>query len=337
MWNIPMQASAQYLPGLLSGELIRYGTILKSATSGQIVGHLKEAGSFASLVGGVPISPLSAVMDGINTVSSLSANLQLRQVQKTVESLRLITELGAAASVASLGVSVIGFAAVIHRLGKIDGKLDSLASQMGSISKTLSDQGLKWDLFTMAALERAAAYIEKALLAGPERRRELLRVAVDDFSERKAYFYQLIRANNPLLQSDIQIRQATELLSRYQTAALGEVHAEFLLGDFGACRATIDATQMQMREIFSPRAKDMFRARTGHAKGNSLALHLPALRDACKSVETNNGELMDRTETAITEIDFVERSGLDPFYYINQLKTHEADIVLIEAPSVMTE
>lgn len=329
-----MQASVQYIPGLLSGELIRYGTILKSATSGQIVGHLKEVGSFSSMVGGMPMSPLSAVMGGVNTLSSLTANLQLRQVQKAVESLKLITEVGAAASVASLGVSVIGFAAVMHRLGKMDGKLDSLASQVSSISMALSEQGLKWDFFTMAALDRAAGYIDKAILAGPERRRELLRVAVDDFSERKAYFHQLIRASGPLLQSDIQIHQATELLSRYETAALGEVHAEFLLGDFGACRATIDATQIQMREILSPSAKDMFRARTGHATGNSLALDLPALRDACKSAVINNVELMARTETAITEIDFVERSGLDPFEYINQLKTREVDIVLIEAPSL---
>jgi hypothetical protein len=86
-----------------------------------------------------------------------------------------------------------------------------------------------------------------------------------------------------------------------------------------------------MSEIFSPNAKDIFRAHTGNAETNSLAFDLPGLRDECKSVEINNKEVMTRMETASIEIDFMEKSGMDPFDYIKHLKTQEPDIVLIEA------
>ena len=48
--SIPFSAAAEYLPGLATGKTVRFGSILKSAETGRIVGHLQETGVVQSLL-----------------------------------------------------------------------------------------------------------------------------------------------------------------------------------------------------------------------------------------------------------------------------------------------
>lgn len=43
--TIPFEVPAQFMAKVLSGEYVRYGGIIKDAVTGQVIGHLKEAGS----------------------------------------------------------------------------------------------------------------------------------------------------------------------------------------------------------------------------------------------------------------------------------------------------
>ena len=102
-----------YLPRILSGDYIRYGAIVKEASSGKIIGHLKETGMLQNILSQSPTNPLQMA-------EFVSSNMQLMQIQKTLEGLQLISSIGAVASVANLGVSIAGFAIVINKLNNIE-------------------------------------------------------------------------------------------------------------------------------------------------------------------------------------------------------------------------
>lgn len=104
---------------VLSGEYIRYGTIIKNS-AGKIVGHLKETGIESILKDmKIPTNPLSAGTEVIKVASGIAQNFQLREMSKLLESMQLVNNIGAIASVATLGVSVAGFAVVTHKLNQL--------------------------------------------------------------------------------------------------------------------------------------------------------------------------------------------------------------------------
>lgn len=41
--KIPFDLPLQFLPGLATGKIVRYGAILKDAGTGRILGHLQES------------------------------------------------------------------------------------------------------------------------------------------------------------------------------------------------------------------------------------------------------------------------------------------------------
>lgn len=48
--QIQFDLPAQFLQGIATGDIIRYGAILKDAGTGRIVGHLQESGIAQSLL-----------------------------------------------------------------------------------------------------------------------------------------------------------------------------------------------------------------------------------------------------------------------------------------------
>jgi len=137
--NIPMQIPEQFLSRIANGELIRYGTIIKNASSGNIVGHLKEVGDFSSVVGQLSLNPVTGLL---NLGSNITQNIQLNNIAQTLNTLQLASEIGAVASIANLGVSVAGFAVVIKKLKQIERKLDHVVTGIHEIRAILDENNM---------------------------------------------------------------------------------------------------------------------------------------------------------------------------------------------------
>ena len=84
--SIPFSLPAKFAAGIADGSLLRFGTIIKEASSGHIVAHVQETGLVKELAGsiiGMPFSPISAV-------SSVGANVQLAAISKMMVAMQML-------------------------------------------------------------------------------------------------------------------------------------------------------------------------------------------------------------------------------------------------------
>ena len=103
--NIPFEIPAEFLSGVSSGNLVRYGGILKDVGSGQIVGHLQETGALQAAVrAGFSFDPTGATgLIGIVQDAVISKKIDAMQAMLgTMQSLQIAT---LASSVAGIGVT----------------------------------------------------------------------------------------------------------------------------------------------------------------------------------------------------------------------------------------
>lgn len=101
------------------------GALVKDSVTHQILAHLQPTRLLSQT--------LTQVLDGVssplNLMSSLGQNYQLWKVRQMLDTLQLVSSIGAAASVLNLGVSVGGFALVLQAIRRVDEKMDrALAS-----------------------------------------------------------------------------------------------------------------------------------------------------------------------------------------------------------------
>ena len=112
-----MQIPAQFLHVVAQGAARRYGCIIKDQATGRILGHLKEVGKWANALPSLPLNPVSTAVE---IAQWLSTQSQLSAIRETLHHLQLMTSVGAAASVAGLGVSAVGFGLVLRRLERLE-------------------------------------------------------------------------------------------------------------------------------------------------------------------------------------------------------------------------
>lgn len=121
--TIPFEIPARLLARFASGELIRYGTILKDVTTGQIAGHLQETGVAQALLSSamsrIP-TPLSLVGDLVNVGSGLYTAHQVTQLKAMMGTLQALQIASLGVSLVGVGVSVAGFVYMHKRFNKLD-------------------------------------------------------------------------------------------------------------------------------------------------------------------------------------------------------------------------
>ncbi|MCK6391935.1 MAG: hypothetical protein L6Q40_13145, partial [Azonexus sp.] len=102
--NIPFEIPANLMSEYLAGNVVRFGTILKNANTGAIVGHMQESGIgqalLSAVTSGTP-SPFSLAINAINVGSGLYTAVQVRQLKTMIETLQSL-------QVATIGVSLVG-------------------------------------------------------------------------------------------------------------------------------------------------------------------------------------------------------------------------------------
>ena len=322
---IPMEP-AQFLAGLKSGEYIRYGAIIKDATSGQIVGHLKEAGELSKLLS----LSINSVGGALDVFSGVAANIQLAHITKMLEVLQMTATIGAAASVANLGVSAAGFAVVINKLNHIEAKLDSVVGKIDVIQSTLKTIGLKWDVMAMARIRAAGENLIAAENASTSLRRdEKLRRASATFQEMRHHFLLLISHLMPATEPSIGLDQAREIYARYFAAALGQIQTDFRLGDYGVYRTTLNAIRDEREAISSFEAVEVFRSRTDARELLDVYFDFEATKTNTQYLINNLTETNRRLEGYGVELDYLEANNIKPDEYLAELNAMEPNIVLI--------
>jgi len=111
--------------GLANGSLTRWGGVIRVAKGyqggGNIVAHLRDVGFNA-----MKSNPLGPVLDGVQI-------FQLNKISSQLSSVMQLSQVAAAASVLNLGVSVVGFMVMNHKLNKLQesiGRVEGLLKEM---------------------------------------------------------------------------------------------------------------------------------------------------------------------------------------------------------------
>ncbi len=127
--NIPFEVPANLMAEYLAGNVVRFGTILKNANTGAIVGHMQESGIgqalLSTLTSGIP-SPLSLATNAINVGSGLYTAVQVGQLKAMMATLQSLQVATMGISLVGVGVSVAGFLYMKKRFNLLDGRINQL-------------------------------------------------------------------------------------------------------------------------------------------------------------------------------------------------------------------
>ncbi|MFO0571981.1 MAG: hypothetical protein U0263_40530 [Polyangiaceae bacterium] len=183
---------------------------------------------------------------------AITGSQTLSQLQPVLESLQLTTSIGALASVANLGVSCAGFALVLHRLSRMDSKLDLVLAQVARLQTAVQQIRTHQEALSVARMRSGAESLERALASeAAHARHELAMDARRLFQESRSLYLELWRHAEPWKEAEIPVGSLLELQWRYVAAALGEIQSEFVIGDEGAFRHATQSCSSHLLETFS--------------------------------------------------------------------------------------
>ena len=342
---IPMEPAMKFAADLAAGNLVRYGAILKDASTGRIVGHLKETGLMESALSGIfgapgvllnAASPLSFVAgvagDTANFAAIRAVGKNVDEVKTIVEGLQLATNVAAFGAVSSLGVSVAGFAYTSQKLKSIESKLDGVASDVVYIKKTLDELRVSWEAMTESKFFAASEALIVAEKAETDlRRSQLAREASAQFAQLRHYYAQLLKERALFESNDLDIDSVWEIVSRYTISCLGLLRAEFILGDLGAYKAFLESVIDEYSKLVSFSAKEVYLARSDSLSALNLDINHQELSDFLKLFADISQENVARMDSHRTELDYLNQNSLSVERYLGELREHETDIVLLRA------
>jgi len=227
-----LEPSARWLPGFTSGQYTVSigGSCVIDAASGELVGALVPSLELARSLSRLPLD-LSQAEGKIKQTADLS------RLSPVLQSMQVVSSIGALASVANLTISCVDFAVVLQRLSRLDGKLDQLLTGVRALQDVVRSLHLEPFALSLARLRAAGASLDRALAAeGETSRRELATRARNLFQDSRYLYLQLWQAIDPWQNPDLSIDACLELQGRYVACLIGELQGEFLLGDPGAVR-----------------------------------------------------------------------------------------------------
>lgn len=124
---ILMRVPAALLAAVEGGSAQVIGAVVKNVATGQVLGHLQPTLAFTQMA--ASMSPLGMAVTAVANLGMQAAQMQkLAHIEDMLESLKIVSTAGAAASVVNLAVCVGGFALVLTALKKTDAKVDALSA-----------------------------------------------------------------------------------------------------------------------------------------------------------------------------------------------------------------
>ena len=255
--------SSKWIPLIAKGVVTvnRAANRLTWTKDGRFAAALAPTAGLAERLAALPVNANSVA-------TALKTAQDLAQVGPALEMLQFASSIGAIASVANVGISIAGFAAVLHRLKRIEGKLDQMIVQLDGLRDAVRSLGVTADMFLMARLASAKENLDRAVVATTERERfELARDARRLFQESRLRYLQLWKHVDPWRSPEVEIPTAMELQGRYVASAIGELQSEFLLGDTGAFLHASRSASTDIRDEMALDPRSALRMRSNAASG----------------------------------------------------------------------
>ncbi len=220
----------------------RIGAMIHERESGHIVGHIQELDGWG-LLSKIPVpggNPIGLATEAVQTS-------QLHGIQQTLNTVQTLATVGAVASVATLGVSVAGFAAVLSKLKRIDGKLDRVLSEVVQIRKLVDNLNVKVDALQIAELRQSLEAVASARHYPEPRRSMDLARAIEKLAQLRHYYGELLSSREFCAFGTENISMLLAVQERLVAACEGELFAEFL---FGSTPDLISRRWGEQRKVF---------------------------------------------------------------------------------------
>lgn len=184
--QIPFDLPLRFLPGLATGDIVRYGAILKDAGTGQILGHLQESGIGQSLISqalSFAASPLSLASPVVNTGSSIYTAIQVRQLKAMMDALLALQVATLGVSLVGVGVSVAGFLYMRKRFNSLDVRFDKLIDAVNAGFESLEKSGFRQQMSRTKSLVQRAE-LARSMIDPPKEYKEV----AAQLAEQAAFF-----------------------------------------------------------------------------------------------------------------------------------------------------
>lgn len=330
-----LEPPARFMPGLIAGTLkINWAANrVIDAGSGEFVGALVPGSGLVSRLAGLPLDPVQAA-------SALANAVQLQQIQGLLQKMQLVTSVGAIASVAGVGVSLVGFGLVINRLSKMDGKLDESLRRLEVLQQSVEDLHVRSDALSVARMRSAGDSLDRALMAEHgDTRRELASRARDLFQESRNLYLELWRRSDPFSQLSVDVDTAMEMQGRYVACAIGEIQAEFVRGDMGAFRHAVQTAAEQYQENMMLDAPEALRARSDQACGPDVAVlarlsgDLPRITGQLERAFDTTRHTLRRLKAYELDAELPGKLGLDPHEVAQTVRLAVEETVYVLLPA----
>jgi hypothetical protein len=253
-----LEPADRYLRGLQDGTygLNRPSQRVTDPTTGRFVAALVPGDGMQRVLSTLSLNPSEAA-------AQLAASQNLSSLLPVLQTMQLVSTVGALASVANLAVSFVGFTLVLQRLGRIEGKLDEMLTKLDVLQDSVRQLQGQADALSLARVRAAGDSLDRAVSAdSTSMRHELATHARELFQESRALYLELWRAARPWHQLNMPVQTAMEMQSRYVVCAIGEIQAEFIGGDMGTFRHAVRSTVEDFKEHLSLDAPAAFRSRS---------------------------------------------------------------------------
>ena len=128
-FNVPAKFAAEYA----AGSIVRFGTLLKDANTGRIVGHLQETGLLQNTVQSLGGFDPTGVTGVIGTLQNSAILNKIDSLQSGLSFLQGLQSASLATSVIGVGVTAASTAIILNRLGQIDSSISNLKNEIRSL------------------------------------------------------------------------------------------------------------------------------------------------------------------------------------------------------------
>lgn len=121
--------------GVQTGDYKVYGSIIRSVTTGRIVGHVQETSGLTNLAGRALTGGLPGIDTAVDLVGHSVSYVQNEQIKAAVAVVQNLQTANLAVSAVGIGVSVAGFAVLAAKIGRVEDKVEALGDRLDAISR----------------------------------------------------------------------------------------------------------------------------------------------------------------------------------------------------------
>ena len=260
-----------------------------------------------------------------------------------LDALQWTSAAGALASVANLGVSCAGFAIVLHKLGRIEAKVDEALAKLGLLQERVDELRGHQEALSIARIRSGSDSLERAVFADTTAaRNSSASRARDLFQEARNLHARHWEVADPWSRSDVPPSVALEMQGKYVACATGEIQAEFLLGDRATFLHCVSTVVSQMQTSMNIDARDAFRLRNRHAHLSGAAQDfghsMDGLAGQLRHASSVTNCTLARLASFSSDADLPEELELPP-HQVARVMRHATgdDVYLLGSPKSLEE